>query len=103
MIKTETKDRVLRIEIARPEKKNALTQEMYAAMADALTAADSDPKVRVALIHGSRDCFTAGNDLGDFLNRPPHSETRPTHRFLRGIASFGKPLLAAANSDPGGI
>ena len=54
MIKTESKDRVLRIEIARPEKKNALTQEMYAAMADALAAADGDPQVRVALIHGAR-------------------------------------------------
>ena len=69
MIKTESRDKVLRIEIARPEKKNALTQEMYAAMADALTAADGDPQVRVVLIHGTRDCFTAGNDLKDFLNR----------------------------------
>ena len=92
MIKTESKDGVLRIEIARPEKKNALTQEMYAAMADALAAADSDSQVRVVLIHGAHDCFTAGNDLKDFLNRPPHSETSPTTRFLRGIANFGKQI-----------
>ena len=103
MIKTESKDRVLCIEIARPEKKNALTQEMYAAMADALAAADGDAKVRVVLIHGARDCFTAGNDLKDFLNRPPHSETSPTTRFLRGIANFGKPLLAAVNGAAVGI
>jgi len=103
VIKTETRDRVLRIEIARPEKKNALTQEMYGTMADALAAADGDPAVRVVLIHGARDCFTAGNDLKDFLNRPPHSEASPTHRFLRGIATFGKPLLAAVNGAAVGI
>jgi enoyl-CoA hydratase/carnithine racemase len=61
-IRIETKDRVLRIEIARPEKKNALTQAMYGAMADALQSADKDPGVRSVLIHGARDCFTAGND-----------------------------------------
>ena len=103
MIKTDTRDRVLRIEIARPEKKNALTQEMYGAMADALAAADSDPEVRVALIHGARDCFTAGNDLKDFLERPPQSESSPVFRFLRGIATFGKPLLAAVNGAAVGI
>jgi enoyl-CoA hydratase/carnithine racemase len=102
-ILTETRDRVLRIEIARPDKKNALTQEMYKAMADALAAADGDPAVRVVLIHGARGCFTAGNDLKDFLERPPHSETSPTHRFLRGIATFGKPLLAAVNGPAVGI
>ncbi len=103
MIKSETKERVLRIEIARPEKKNALTQEMYGALADALAAADADAAVRVVLIHGASDCFTAGNDLKDFLARPPHSEASPTHRFLRGIATFGKPLLAAVNGAAVGI
>jgi enoyl-CoA hydratase/carnithine racemase len=100
---TEAKDRVLRIEIARPDKKNALTLDMYKAMADALAAADGDPAVRVVLIHGARDCFTAGNDLKDFLERPPHSEASPTTRFLRGIATFGKPLLAAVNGAAVGI
>jgi enoyl-CoA hydratase/carnithine racemase len=103
VIKTETRERVLRIEIARPEKKNALTQEMYAAMADALAAADGDGAIRVVLIHGAPDCFTAGNDLKDFLERPPHSEASPTFRFLRGIAKFGKPLLAAVNGAAVGI
>ena len=102
-IVTEVRERVLRIEIARPEKKNALTQEMYAAMADALAAADGDGAIRVVLIHGARDCFTAGNDLKDFLERPPHTETNPTFRFLRGIAKFGKPLLAAVNGAAVGI
>ena len=103
MIKTETKDRILRIEIARAEKKNALTLDMYAALADALAAADADPAVRVALVHGTRDCFTAGNDLKDFLERPPHSENSPTFRFLRCLPRFGKPLVAAVNGAAVGI
>src|SRR6185503_13264989 len=102
-ILTETKDRVLRIEIARPEKKNALTQAMYGAIADALVAADGDPAVRVALIHGTRDCFTAGNDLKDFLDRPPLTEASPVSRFLHGISNFGKPLLAAVNGAAVGV
>jgi len=102
-ILTEIKDRVLRIEIARPEKKNAITVAMYAAMADALETAGRDPGVRVVLIHGARDCFTAGNDLKDFLERPPHSEDSPVSRFLRGISTFGKPLIAAVNGAAVGI
>ena len=99
----EVKDRVLRIEIARPEKKNAITVAMYAAMADALETAGGDPGVRVVLIHGARDCFTAGNDLKDFLERPPHSEDSPVSRFLRGISTFAKPLVAAVNGAAVGI
>ncbi|MGH8673120.1 MAG: enoyl-CoA hydratase [Burkholderiales bacterium] len=102
-IRTETQDRVLRIEIARPEKKNALTQAMYAAMADALQSADKDPAVRVVLIHGARDCFTAGNDLKDFLERPPHSQEAPVSRFLAMLPAFGKPLVAAVNGAAVGI
>jgi len=102
-IVTEVNDRVLRIEIARPEKKNALTGAMYAAMSDALDAAERDPHVRVALIHGARDCFTAGNDLKDFLERPPHDEASPAFRFIQRIASFAKPLMAAVNGAAVGI
>jgi len=102
-IVTETKDRVFRIEIARADKKNALTLDMYAALADALSAADADPQVRVALVHGARDCFTAGNDLKDFLERPPHSEDSPTWRFLRALPRFGKPIVAAVNGAAVGI
>jgi enoyl-CoA hydratase/carnithine racemase len=102
-IVTETKDRVFRIEIARADKKNALTLDMYAALADALAAADADPAVRVALVHGTRDCFTAGNDLKDFLDRPPHTEEAPTWRFLRALPRFTKPLVAAVNGAAVGI
>src|SRR5688572_3826882 len=103
-ILTENKDRVLRIEIARAEKKNSLTFDMYAAIVAALDAAAADNEVRVALIHGTRDCFTAGNDLKDFLERPPHiGDDGPTTRFLRGIPTFPKPLIAAVNGPAVGV
>jgi enoyl-CoA hydratase/carnithine racemase len=102
-IVTEVKDRVLRIEIARPEKKNALTLAMYLSMAEALAAAEADPAVRAVLIHGTPDCFTAGNDLKDFLERPPHSEASPAFRFIRAIATFAKPFIAAVNGAAVGI
>jgi len=102
-ILTEVKDRVLRIEIARPDKKNALTQAMYGAMADALAAAERDPGVRAAMIHGTRDCFTAGNDLKDFLDRPPRTQETPVFRFISTLPVFGKPLIAAVNGAAVGI
>ena len=102
-ILTEVKDRVLRIEIARPDKKNALTQAMYGAMADALAAAERDSGVRAAMIHGARDCFTAGNDLKDFLDRPPRTQETPVFRFISTLPVFGKPLIAAVNGAAVGI
>ena len=95
MIRTETRDRVARIEIARLDKKNALTADMYGAMADALAAAESDPAVRAILIHGARDCFTAGNDLKDFLERPAGGVASPGFRFISALPKLAKPLLAA--------
>jgi len=70
MIKTEIRERIATIELARLDKKNALTAAMYAAMTDSLATAESDSGVRAIVIHGTRDCFTAGNDLKDFLEGP---------------------------------
>lgn len=103
MIKTETRDRVLRIEIARPEKKNALTQEMYRAMADALAAAEADGAVRAILIHGARDCFTAGNDLRDFLDRSASGGASSAFRFISALPTLAKPLIAAVGGPAVGI
>ncbi|MBI3373273.1 MAG: enoyl-CoA hydratase/isomerase family protein [Betaproteobacteria bacterium] len=103
-IAVETKNRIQRIEIDRTEKKNALTTAMYAAMADALLAADADAGTRVILIHGKPDCFTAGNDLKDFLERPPHSESEgDAFRFIRTIATTKKPIVAAVGGAAVGI
>ena len=100
----ETGNRVTRIEIDRADKKNALTAAMYASMADALLAADADSAVRVILIHGKPECFTAGNDLKDFLERPPHSgEEGEAFRFIRTISTTIKPIVAAVGGAAVGI
>jgi enoyl-CoA hydratase/carnithine racemase len=99
----ETGNRVKRIEIDRADKKNALTAAMYGAMADALVAADTDSAVRVVLIHGRPDCFTAGNDLKDFLERPPHAEEGEAFRFIRVISTTKKPIVAAVGGAAVGI
>jgi enoyl-CoA hydratase/carnithine racemase len=97
------RDRVMEVELARPERKNALTFDMYEAMSGALAAADADPAVRAVLVRGARDCFTAGNDLKDFLERPPHGEDSPAFRFIRMLPEFSKPLIAAVNGPAVGI
>jgi enoyl-CoA hydratase/carnithine racemase len=102
-IVTEIKDRILRIQINRPQKKNALTVAMYAAMADALEAAETNPEVRVVLIHGNNEMFTAGNDLVDFDNAPQREGTPPVFRFLGGISTASKPLVAAVTGPAVGI
>lgn len=99
-IVTELASGVLRIEMRRPEKKNALTGPMYAAMADALERAAREDAVRVVLIHGQPEVFTAGNDLGDFLDGPADDPDRPVFRFLRNIAAAPKPLIAAVTGTP---
>src|SRR5690606_28475028 len=76
-------------------RRNAITAAMYAALADALEQAADDAAVRVVVVTGSENAFTAGNDLSDFLNEPPTKEDAPVFRFLRAIASFPKPLVAS--------
>jgi enoyl-CoA hydratase/carnithine racemase len=100
---TENCDGILRIEINRPDKKNALTSAMYQAMADAIKLAETDGKVRVMLIHGKPDLFTAGNDLQDFLDNPPRDDNRPVFQFLYGISQAQKPIVAAVAGVAVGI
>jgi enoyl-CoA hydratase/carnithine racemase len=101
MIKTEIRERIATIELVRPDKKNALTSAMYAAMTGALAAAESDPGVRAVLIHGARDCFTAGNDLKDFLEGP--SGASQALRFVSALSKVGKPVIAAVGGPAVGI
>jgi enoyl-CoA hydratase/carnithine racemase len=100
---TEIVERVARIVLSRPEKKNALTLEMYGAMSDALEQAEADSEVRAILLHGQPDCFCSGNDLKDFLERPPSDDESPPFRFLRRIATLGKPIVAAVGGPAVGI
>jgi enoyl-CoA hydratase/carnithine racemase len=102
-VRIELADGVFRIEMARPEKKNALTAAMYQRMADALAEAEADPAVRVILISGTGGNFTAGNDLHDFLEKPPMDESAPVFRFINGFAGLQKPFVAAVEGVAVGV
>jgi enoyl-CoA hydratase/carnithine racemase len=94
---------VLTITINRVDKKNSITAAMYAAMADALVQAEADVTVRAVVFQGHATVFSAGNDIGDFLNGPPSTSESPVFRFLRGISTFPKPIVAAVCGPAVGI
>lgn len=98
---------ILTLTFHRLDKKNAITRAMYTAMAEALEVAAEDDTVRVAVIQGDPTCFTAGNDLMDFLSNPPDmnpgAEAAPVVRFLNILRSFPKPLIAAVSGPAVGI
>jgi enoyl-CoA hydratase/carnithine racemase len=95
-------DCILTIRLNRLEKKNALTFEMYTSMTEELAKADGDPGVRVVLITGTPDCFTAGNDLADFAAAKP-GQVSPALRFLETLTNTAKPVLAAVGGVAIGI
>jgi enoyl-CoA hydratase/carnithine racemase len=102
-IRTATLNGVATIEIARPEKKNALTAAMYQAMADAVLDAQLDAGVRALLITGQPGIFTSGNDLEDFMQRPPAGPDSPVVRFMKALAECDKPVVAAVTGGAVGI
>ena len=102
-IRTVTLNGVATIEIARPEKKNALTLAMYEAMAEALRAAQADASVRAVLITGQPGIFTSGNDLEDFMQRPPQGMDSPVFRFMEALLDCDKPVVAAVTGAAIGI
>ena len=86
---------ILEIELNRPEKRNALTLDMYTAIAELLEAAQVKPEIRVVLVHASGEHFSAGNDLQDFLNHPPGSGESPQRRMMNALRLLDKPLVGA--------
>jgi enoyl-CoA hydratase/carnithine racemase len=102
-IKSATLNGVATIEIARPEKKNAITVDMYAAMAQALRDANSEPAVRAVLITGQPGIFTSGNDLEDFMQRPKQGMDSPVFQFMKALATCEKPVVAAVTGAAIGI
>jgi len=96
-------DGVMTLTMNRLEKKNSLTRAMYAAMAEALAQADTDEALRAVVIQGHETIFSAGNDIGDFLNRLATGQESPAFQFLRAISVFSKPLLAAVCGPAVGI
>jgi len=94
---------VMTLTLNRLARKNSITSDMYAALADGLARAREDASVRALLLQGHETVFSAGNDINDFLDKPPAGEDSPVFRFLRGIATFPKPLLAAVCGPAVGI
>lgn len=100
---TSVTDSILTITIARESAKNALSLNMYSQLTAALQQLDVDPTISVAIITGGENCFTAGNDLKDFLAGGALNEQHPTVQFLYQIASTKKPIIAAVAGPAIGI
>ena len=94
---------VFSVTFNRPEKKNAFTHAMYEAATSALLEADRRDDVRVVLLSGAGGAFTAGNDIGDFLEHPPTGEDSAVFQYLRALAGLSKPVLAAVEGAAVGI
>ncbi|MFC7049646.1 enoyl-CoA hydratase [Emcibacter nanhaiensis] len=87
----------------RPDKKNAITQDMYTALSDGLVEAAEDASVRAVVILANGDAFTSGNDLKDFAAGLRHAEKTPVFRFLKTISHFEKPIMVGVNGLAVGI
>ena len=92
---TERSGSVLRVELNRPTKRNAMTSSMYVTLADIFNGAAKDEHTRVVLWHGAGDSFCAGNDVEDFLKNPPGPGESPQARLMNALIDFEKPLIAA--------
>src|SRR5437867_6275621 len=88
---------IVRIQLNRPAKKNAMTMSMYVTLADLLNDAAKDDRIRVVLWHGAGDSFCAGNDVEDFLKNPPGPGESPQTRLMTALIDFDKPIVAAVH------
>ena len=103
LVRRELENGIATITLNRPEKKNALTVEMYERIVQGLHDYDADPKARVIVIRSEGDAFTSGNDLKDFMNAPPAGEDSPVFRLLMTLVDLEKPLVAEVNGLAVGI
>jgi enoyl-CoA hydratase/carnithine racemase len=102
-ILTEQTGSILHLKLNRPEKKNALTQEMYQSLGTKINEAAADFAIRAVVISSDGDSFTAGNDINDFANNPQMDEGSPVFNFLFAIHNFPKPLIASVHGRAVGI
>jgi len=100
---TEVRGSTLRVAMNRPEKKNALTLDMYGELTAAFSRAASDDAIRSLWITGAPGVFTAGNDLGDFMKAPPTGTDSPVMRFLEALIEFKKPIIATVDGPAVGV
>ena len=94
---------ILTLTFNRVDKKNAITQQMYSMLHGELQQAAADDAVRVVVLQGQQDLFTSGNDVSEFLQRPPGGLDTPVFDFLRTLADFPKPVIAAVGGPAVGI
>ncbi len=102
-IAVESKGPVRVIRMNRPEKKNALTVQMYDDLVAAFTDARQDDSVRVVVVLGTNGVFSAGNDIGDFIQNPPTGEDSAVFRLLAAITTFPKPVVAGVDGPAVGL
>jgi enoyl-CoA hydratase/carnithine racemase len=102
-IKTTYIDGILCLQIHRPEKRNAITPEMYTSLTEQLRMADQEESIKVVVIHGGDNCFTSGNDLNSFRNGPSPDKQYPHNIFLTALSEIRKPVIAAVNGPALGI
>ncbi|MGO4281761.1 enoyl-CoA hydratase [Cupriavidus sp. RAF20_2] len=104
-IRTDLTDGVLTITLARPDKKNALTNQMYGTLADTIERAEHDRNIRVLLVQGDGDMFTAGNDVSEFaaIAAGKGPAERHVHRFLHALAKATVPIVAAVHGKAVGV
>ena len=104
-VTTDLSGGILTITVSRPEKKNALTNAMYGALADALERAEADAGIRVVVFQADGEIFSAGNDLGEFTEQSTGNgpAVRHVERFLRNIATASKPVMAAVQGKAVGV
>lgn len=102
-IRVERVGAVARVIIDRPARKNALTNELYNQFRDTLEELDNDASVKVILLRGAGDSFSAGNDVEDFLKSPPDGVKSPVFTFLRRLMDMKTPLIAAVDGPAVGI
>ncbi|MEN0039049.1 MAG: enoyl-CoA hydratase [Cellvibrio sp.] len=96
-------NRVLTLSMNRPDRKNALSLAMYAALADLVGSADADAEVRVLVLTGTDEFFTSGNDLLDFMNEPQIHDQHPVVRFMNALRGCAKPVVAVVSGHAVGI
>ncbi len=96
-ILAERSGSIQRVQFNRPAKKNAMTAGMYTGLADLLNAAGKDDRIRVVILHGAGDSFTAGNDLEDFAKNPPGPGDSPQAQLIHALINFDKPIVAAVH------
>jgi enoyl-CoA hydratase/carnithine racemase len=92
---TERSENILRMQLNRPAKKNAMTVDMYLEMARILDEAAKDDEIRVVLWCGAGSSFSAGNDIEDFMKNPPGPGESPQAHLIHALIDFNKPLVAA--------